>query len=89
MSNGEEMIQDMDFEARLEAMGDDQLALLKFVARQQYATSQICPKHSQRLKNLEDRDKKTFGVAGSIGGGIALVIGTTFILILKKFGIDI
>lgn len=70
MSNGKNMLNDMEFEHRLAEMGDNQTELIKFVARQQYEMSKRCPVHEQRIGKLESRTKK--GMAASGGAGVTI-----------------
>ena len=77
----DKILSDMDFEQHLQEMGDDQLALLKFVARQQYSMSLLCPLHDKRLKNLENRTKKEIGVTG----GISAIVGGAIIAAINYF----
>ncbi len=95
----DDMLDDLAFTEKLGSMPDRKL--LEFVATQVHDMSQICPIHgddilvlSTRLNTLENVEKttskKTIGVAGSVGGGITLLVGTLIAVILKKlFGIDI
>ena len=74
MSNGKEIINELDFTQRIEAMPDRKL--LEFVAGKVYETSLRCPIHNKRINALEKRDTKMFGVSGAIGGIISgFVVG--------------
>jgi len=81
-----EFLNDMEFETKLNEMGDNQLELLKFVARQQYQTSKLCPVHNARIKSLENKNKKLFGVVGSIGAIIGSIIAVIVDYILRRNG---
>lgn len=76
MANG--FLSDMEFERRLNDMGDDQLALIKFVAHQQFEMSKLCPVHGKRIDKLESRSRKELGAIGGattiLGGCIVGVI---------------
>ena len=76
MPDDRDMLKEMDFEKRLNDFGDNQLELLKFVARQQYQTMKLCPMHDSRINKLERTNKKVLvsvGGAGTFVGG--LIIG--------------
>lgn len=64
MSN---MLSDMEFEQRLTEMGDNQTELIKFVARQQFEMSKLCPIHDRDIKKLQNRNRKEIGATGGIG----------------------
>jgi len=68
------MMSDLEFENQINKLGDNQLALIKFVARQQFTSSQMLIKHDTRIASLENGDRKMSGIAGGITGTIAGVI---------------
>lgn len=70
----QDMLSAINFEEHLKEMGDNQLELLKFVARQQFAMSRLCPTHSKRIEQLEHRTRREIGATGGIGAAIALAI---------------
>ena len=47
-----DMLEDAEFENQINEMGDDQPALIKFVARQQFATSKVLVSHGKRIRSL-------------------------------------
>lgn len=69
-----ELLSDMEFEQRLNEFGDNELELLKFLARQQYHTSKLCPIHSKEIKALQNRDNKMMGIVGGIGAFVGWAI---------------
>ncbi len=81
MPNGNEFLNDMEFEDRLTELGDDQLELIKFVARQEYETHKVLKAHDKRISLLENRDLKTFSVTSGIGAiiGSGIIIASEFI----------
>ena len=72
------ILDNMDFEHRLEEMGDNQIELLKFVARQQFAMSQLCPIHDKRIKKLENRGKREIGATS----GISAILGAVIVAVI-------
>ena len=74
MNDEIDMLGDAEFENQMNAMGDDQPALIKFVARQQFATGKVLVAHGKRLKSLEHKNKRLFGFVGGIGALIATFI---------------
>ncbi len=73
MANGD-MLEDMEFESRLTELGDDQPALIKFVAREQYSVSKILISHEKRITKVEKANKKVFGIVGIVSAGFATVV---------------
>jgi len=73
MPNGN-ILSDMDFEQHLSEMGDNQLELIKFVARQQYQMSKRCPVHDKQIRALQNRTKKEIGASGGVGAFIGVII---------------
>ena len=74
MLNNRGMLSDLEFENQLNDMGDNQLELIKFVARQQFASSKTLAVHDKKLSNLENGDRKVSSIAGGISGTITAVI---------------
>ena len=72
MRNG--MLTDLEFENQINNLGDNQLELIKFVARQQYGSTQIMLKHDIRITALETDSKRISGITGAISGTITGVI---------------
>lgn len=73
MSNGTNMLNELEFEQHIAKLDDR--GLIEFVARQQYEMSKVCPLHDRRLKKIEGRTKKELGASGGIGaiaGGIIM-----------------
>jgi hypothetical protein len=84
MTDDKKMLDSMEFEQHLQEMGDDQLALLKFVARQQYTMSQLCPLHDRRLRKLENRTKKELGTTSGISAFLGVVIGAAIDYLMRR-----
>ena len=72
MPNG--MLNDLEFENRLNNMGDNQLELIKFVARQQFTSSKLLSIHDKKISDLETGDRRASGIVGGISGTITSVI---------------
>lgn len=83
-NGGKNMLSEMEFEQRLNEMGDDQISLLKFLARQQYQMSQLCPIHSRQIKAIQNRDKKFFGAIGGISGVIGATIAGVVNYLMRR-----
>jgi len=79
--SGKDILEEAEFENQLTALGDDQLGLIKFVARQQFDTCKILIDHDKRIKSVEKQNKKLMGVIGS-GGAI---LGTAITAVLDYF----
>ncbi len=69
-----EMLQDAEFEIRMEEMGEDPVALTKFGLRQQFATSKVLFDHGKRIKRLEKQNKKVFSAVGIISAAIVATL---------------
>lgn len=67
-----EMLNNMEFDQYIKGTPDREL--LEFVARQIWETNQRCPLHEDRIKVVENRDTRMFGVSGGIGGIISGII---------------
>lgn len=81
MPNEIDMLDDLEFENQINAMGDDQPALIKFVAWQQYRASKVTASHGKRIKHLEDRNKKVLASTAGLGtiiGGIIITLYNYF-----------
>ena len=74
MSNNSPLMQDMEFEQRLNEMGDNQPELIRFIARQQYRMAKLCPVHEKKIKALENKDRKQAGAIGGIGAIIGAIM---------------
>ncbi len=84
MADDIDMLDDMEFETQLTAMGDDQPELLKFVARQTFTTSKVLVNHGKRIKSLEKTNKKTFGIIGAVSAVLATAVVATMDYLLKR-----
>lgn len=84
MSDNKGMLSNMEFEQRLNEMGDNQTELIKFVARQQYEMSKLCPVHTIKIKALETRSKKEIGASGGIGAVIGVAIAGVVDYFLRR-----
>ena len=78
------MLTDLEFEKQLEEFGDDQINLLKFLARQQYQMSKLCPIHDKNIKKLQNRDRKIFGATGGIGAMLGVTIASVIDYFLRR-----
>ena len=79
-----DMLEDAEFENQITAMGDDQPALIKFVARQQFSTSKVLVDHGKRIKSLEKKNKKMFGIVGGAGAILATTVTATLDYFLRR-----
>ena len=79
-----EFLSDMDFEQKLNEMGDNQTELIRFIARQQYQTSKLCPVHNQRISKLEAKTKKETGVVGGVGAAVGIVIASAIDFFMRR-----
>jgi len=87
MPNGNEMLDELQFDKLIKGKTDRELS--EFTARQVFELCREVEAGSKRIDSLESHDRKTFGIAGGIGGGAATVLGVAIVAILKRFGIDI
>ena len=74
MADEIDMLEDAECENQINAMGDDQPALIKFVARQQSTTGKVLVAHGKRIRKLEGQNKKTMGLIGAAGAVLATAI---------------
>ena len=72
MANG--MLSDIEFENQINELGYNQLALIKFVARQQFSSSKLLVTHDTRIVTLENGSRKLSGITGGISGTITAII---------------
>ncbi len=72
MSNG--VLNDIEFENQINKLGDNQIALIKFVARQQFACSKLLALHDTKIASLEIGDRKASSIIGGISGTITAII---------------
>jgi len=79
-----EMLDDLEFENQINAMGDDQPALIKFVARQQFSTSKVLVNYGNRIKSLEGKNKKVMGFVGGASAVFATAITATLDYFLRR-----
>ncbi len=84
MPNEIDMLEDVEFENQINALGDDQLALIKLVARQQFSTGKVLISHGKRIKKLEGQNKKVFGIVGGAGAILASAIVATLDYIFRR-----
>ncbi len=81
------MLSDMEFEHKLAEMGDDQPALLRFVAREAWKAAKLVQDHENRLKVIETRDANALTIGGGVGGVIGAA-GASFVYwLMNKFGV--
>ncbi len=81
------MLSDMEFEHKLVEMGNDQPALLRFVARESWKASKLAQDHGKRLTKIEARDSNALTIGGGVGGVIAAALSAFIYWILSKFGV--
>ena len=81
-----DMLEDAEFENEINELGDNQLGLIKFVARQQFTTSKVLIDHGKRIKSLEKQNKKVMGGIGVFGAIIATAITATLDYFIKRQG---
>ncbi len=67
-----DILGDAELEDRMTNMTDRKLA--EFTLRQVNGICSVCSAHAKRIKALEERDTKAFGVAGGLG----VFVGTAF-----------
>jgi len=84
MADEIDMLEDAEFENQISAMGDNQLELTKFVARQQFTTSKVLVSHGKRIKKLEKQNRKMMGIIGSAGAIFGTAITATIDYMLKR-----
>ncbi len=68
------MMSDIAFENQINELGDNQIALIKFVARQQFASSKLLAIHDTKITSLENGDRKLSSIAGGISGTITAIL---------------
>ena len=79
MPDSDGMLGDMEFETKLNDLGENQPELIRFIARQQFTTGKVMIAHGKRIKKLESQNKRAMGIIGGIGA----VIATAFIQTLN------
>ena len=91
MPNGKELLNDMDFNKKLDEMGDDLPSLVKFMAWRQYdmtkqlaEVTSLCPVQNKRIQKLETRGKKEVGASGGVGAVIGVAIATLIEFFLRR-----
>ena len=84
MTGSKGILDDLEFENQMNKLGNDQLALTKFNARQVFAMSKILIADDKRITSLERRDRKFFGAVGGIGGAIGAGIVAAIELFTRK-----
>lgn len=72
MPNGNCVLNELDFERKIQTMPDRQL--LEFVARQNYTTEIRCVNHAKRITSLESGNQRMSSLTGGISGTIAGII---------------
>lgn len=65
---------------RISELGDNQLELIKFVARQQFTSSRLLAKHDTQIASLETGNRKASGIMGGITGTItgAIIVAINY-----------
>lgn len=76
------MLNGMEFQQRMKSMKDREL--LEFTANQVYETCLRCESHESRLKMLEARDHKTFGIVSALAAGLGYGIAVAVNMFVKK-----
>jgi len=79
-----DMLNDMEFEERLNELGENQPALIRFLAHQQFSTSKVLLKHDKRIGRIEKQNKKIFGLAGGAGAILGTAITATIDYLLRR-----
>ena len=78
------MLTDMEFEQRLVEMGDNQPALIRFIARNQYQMSKLCPIHAKKIKSLENKTTKELGIFGGLGALLGATVAGAIDYFLRR-----
>ena len=79
------ILDEIEFENQINALGDNQIDLIKFVARQQFTSSKLLVLHDEKITLLENGDRKLSSIAGGISGTItAILIGVVNYFISKR-----
>ena len=76
MPNGKSLINEMDYQGRIKAMGDRELS--EFTAMQIYETCITLQTHDKRIHSLEKRGRKTIGFTGGLGAFAGAIIAVLF-----------
>lgn len=84
MSDTPDMVEDLEFENQIAALGDNPTELMKFVARQQYRSAKSLIKHDKRIKHLETQNKKLFAIVGGVGAVVTLIFNAVVEFFMKK-----
>lgn len=84
MADEIDMVEDAEFENQINEMGDDQPALIKFVAWQQFRASKVLVSHGKRIKKLEGQNKKAMGFVGATGAVIATAVVASLDYFLRR-----
>ena len=84
MADEIDMLTDMDFEQKLNDLGNDEPELIRFIARQQFSSSKVLLSHGKRIKKLENRNKKTIGIVGAAGVILATIVTATIDYFLRR-----
>lgn len=69
MTNGKNLIDELEFRELIRGMGDRELS--EFTALQTYQACILARDHDRRIKALENRDRKWVGIGSGIGAGIS------------------
>jgi len=72
MSNGNEILNDLELEKRIKTMSDRELA--EFNVRQTFEISGRCVRHNKRIKALEDGNKAASSITGGITGAVTAIV---------------
>ena len=79
-----EFLNDMDFEQKLNDLGNDEPELIRFIARQQFSSSKVLIDHGKRIKSLEGKNKKMMGAVGGAGAILATAVTTILDYFLRR-----
>ena len=79
-----DMLEDAEFENQMAEMGEDPIALTKFVARNQYQSSKVVNSNVKRIRRLEKQNKKVFGIVGGAGAILATAITASIDYLLRR-----
>jgi len=82
MSNGQTILDEMEFEEKTRGMSDRKL--LEFTARQYYILAIFANKTEKRVTGLENRSRRAFGLTGGAGAFIGAAIAALIDFIIRR-----
>ena len=80
MPNGRYILNDLEFEQKIQQMNDREL--LEFTARQTYGACLLAADNKKHINNLEKRDRKAFSLVSGLGAffGAAVAVIVDFFI---------